>query len=245
MWQQGQAAEGAKWQMLNIARANYERSGDNTSLKDFADQYPDDSAGLWALLYSADAEIRSGLSDLGTDREKGFDKVKKAQDLYKQIVDSTGNKSPMLKRRSIFGLAYAYESNGDFDKAKDLYQTLVDSGDSNPLFGEADRGLKRVTNPELAAFFEKFKAFVPATDEEAPGESLPQRPDITFPADTEQPNTGGGDFGEGGEDSEVPETAAESTEEAEAPAEAGKAEQADTEAEQAASDDAGSDESGE
>ena len=212
LWNQGQAAEAAKWQMLNIANGNYRRSLDNTSLTDFADQYPDDPAGLWALLYSADAEMRAGLAELGNDRDAGFAKIQKAQGFYKKIVDSNAKKTPLLNRRSTFGLAYAYESNGDFDDAEALYQSIVDSGE-NPLLEEATRGLARVNKDSpYRNFLVKFKEFVPATAEEAPGARLPKRPDISFPTPAEQPNSGGGDFDGGNSEETSAQTPEENSE---------------------------------
>lgn len=197
VWQKGKEGEAAKYQGLSIAYGNYARSQDNTSLKEFADQNPDDPAGLWALLFAADAEMREGLGQLANDRDAGFAKISKAKDFYQQIVDSNTKKSPMFQRRSVYALAYACESNGDFDAAKDLYSQIVESGEENPLFAEAERGLNRVTSPDMIAFFKNFKEFVPAADEEAPGAALPQRPDISLP-DVDQPDSGGGDFGEAG-----------------------------------------------
>ncbi len=194
-WQQAQAREAAKWQTLAIAQGNYLRTLDNTSLTDFADQYPDDKAGLWALLYAADAEMRAGLSDFTTDRKAGFDKIKKAQNYYQRIVDSPVAKSTMLQRRSLFGLAYAYESSGDFDQARDLYQQIVELGDETPFADAAARGLKRSTDPQFAALFQTFRDYEDAP-ETAPGVRLPQRPDISFPQpNPRQPDIGGGEFG--------------------------------------------------
>lgn len=195
VWDQGKKAEAAAWQALNIGKNNLDQSGDNNSLLDFADQNPDHLAGLWALLYSADAEVRAGLAELGNDRDAGFAKIKKAQDFYKKIVDSSASKTPMLQRRSTYGLAYAYESHGDFDQAQPIYQSLVDAGEENPLFKVASVGLKRVQNEDMKTFFASFKAYVPVSAEEAPGARLPKRPDISFPTMSEQPNSGGGEFG--------------------------------------------------
>lgn len=195
LWDQGNQTEAATWQMLNIGKNNLDRTDDNNSLLDFANQYPDHPAGLWALLYTADSEMRGGLSELGNDREAGFEKIKKAQGLYKQIVDSSTKKTPLLQRRSSYGLAYAYESSGDFEQAEPLYQSLVDAGEDNPLFKVANEGLTRVQSDDMKSFFAKFQEFVPATAEEAPGARLPKRPDISFPSAAAQPNSGGGEFG--------------------------------------------------
>ncbi len=192
LFQLSQQAEAGKWQSLNEARVQYRNTGDNSLLVDFADQYPDDTAGLWGLLFAADAEMRSGLSDFSSDRKSGFDKITKAQDFYQRIVDSSATKTTELQRRSVYGLAYAFESNGEFDKAAGFYQQLVDAGEDNPFLKDAKRGLARSTSPEFAAVFDKFREF--EIDETAPGLKLPRRPDISFPELGAQPNTGGGEF---------------------------------------------------
>ena len=100
----------------------------------------------------------------------------------------------MLQRRSLFGLAYAYESSGDFDLAEELYQQIVDLGEETPFAEVAARGLECSTNPQFAALFQKFRDFE-GDPESAPGLRLPQRPDISFPDLSAQPDAGGGDFG--------------------------------------------------
>ncbi|MEM9412260.1 MAG: hypothetical protein AAGA30_14185, partial [Planctomycetota bacterium] len=169
---------------------------------EFADQYPDDKAGLWGLLYAADAEMRTGLGDLATDREAGFDKIQKAQKFYQTVVDSKVSKSTMLQRRSVFGLAYASESLGEFEKATELYDQIIAASESdnnaktkNPFYAEAKRARERTTDQDFAKLYEQFKSFeIAAADDAAPGMDLPKRPDIGFPSDDEQPDSGGGDF---------------------------------------------------
>lgn len=188
---QAQAMEAIKWQDLNVAVLNYKNNQDNTSLELIADQYPDDTPGMWALLYAADADVRSGLSDFLTDRTAGKDKIEKAQGYYQKILDSSVNKSTMLIQRTTFGLAYANESLGQFNEAQELYDQLAKIDDC-PFAADAKRGSARCQNPELVKLYNKFVEYVPPTEEEAPGVDLPERPDISFPElDNMQPESGG------------------------------------------------------
>ena len=180
LWDQSRQAEGDKWQQLSYAQHNYRRSMNNTPLIDFADQFPDDPAGMWALLFAADAEMRSGLADFSSDRKAGFDKIGKAIESYRRIVDSTVSKSTMLQRRSLFGLAYALESNGDFDEATKIYEQLAEFGDETPFAETVKRALERTTNEKFAKLFQDFRNYEDMP-EEAPGMTLPPRPDISFP----------------------------------------------------------------
>ncbi len=194
LMEQTRAAEASKWRDVSIAFQNYRNTTNNESLKQLAEELPDDKAGMWSLIYAADAEVRSGLNDFLTDRNSGFDKLKKAQGFYQQILDSKADVSPMLQRRATLGLAYAYESSGDFNNAEKYYQQIVDLGEESPFYEGAKRGVERSTDSELIKLFDKFRNYEPPIEEEAPGEGLPQRPDISFPEGNEQPDSGGGDF---------------------------------------------------
>jgi tetratricopeptide (TPR) repeat protein len=194
LWQQAQSAEADKWQRLSIAQTTYRFSEDNSNLAELAEQFPDAPVGLWAMLYSADADMRTGLSNFGSDKKAGFDKIAKAEASYRKIVDSTAEKSTELQRRSLFGLAYALESGGKFVDAAEAYRQLVDLGEDNPFYEEAERGLNRCQNPVMVELFEKFREFEPV-EGEAPGDRLPARPDISFPEALAQPDSGGGEFG--------------------------------------------------
>ena len=197
--QQAQAQEAAKWQDLMIAQQNYRNNLNNDSLTRVADQYPDDVPGLWALLYAADAEVRSGLFDFLTDRQAGHDKITKAQRYYQRILDSSAQKSTGLQRRATFGLAYANESNGQFEEAANLYEQLVEI-ENNPFAEPAARGLKRCQDPAMAKLYAKFDSYVSPTAEEAPGMGLPKRPDISFPEVGDLQPDSGGDFNSETED---------------------------------------------
>ena len=213
LWDQSRQQEAEKWQTLSYAQNDYLRSLDNTPLTLFAEQYPDDPAGLWALLFAADAEIRAGLADFGTDRKAGFDKIENSIGYYRKIVDSNAAKSTMLQRRSLFGLAYALESNGQFEEATELYRKLEELGDETPFADSVKRALERTTNNQFAELFQKFRDYEDVPDE-APGMKLPQRPDISFPElGADQPDGGGGEFAVGDES-----TAGEESSENEQPA---------------------------
>ena len=194
LWDRARQAEAEKWQTLSYAQTSYLRSMDNTPLLDFSDQYPDDPAGMWALLFAADGEMRSGLSEFSMDRKAGFDKIGKAVGYYRRIVDSPASKSTMLQRRSKYGLAYALESNGDFAEATELYKELEALGDETPFAESVKRAIERTNNPKFAELFQQFRKYEDVPDE-APGMKLPQRPDIGFPGlGSEQPDSGGGTF---------------------------------------------------
>lgn len=185
------------WNAFNMAVSQTRMTGDTRMLTVVANEYPENTAGLWALQLAADFELRSGISQFGEDeivRKEAMDKVLKARDMYQRIVDSTIDKTPMLRRRSLFGLAYASESMGEFKAAKNYYQELVDDGGDSPFLDAAKRGEVRTSNPEYLALFNKFKVWKD-TPGDAPGPVLPPRPDIGFPpSDSTSNELGGGAF---------------------------------------------------
>ncbi len=185
------------WRVLNRSVSQTRLVGDARSLELVAEDFPEEPAGLWALQLAADFEMRTGILQYSGDeqeRKEGMDKVRKAKKLYLQIVESGVEKSTMLQRRSLFGLAYAAESLGEFDEANKYYLQLLEQAGDSPFKEAAQRGLERTSQPEFAKLFEQFVNYVPPESDEAPGPSLPERPDISFP---ELP--GGGDFQPDGE----------------------------------------------
>ncbi|MCH2182156.1 MAG: hypothetical protein MK108_09140 [Mariniblastus sp.] len=185
------------WNDFNMAVSQTRLSGDTRVLTAVADAYPENMAGMWALQLAADFELRSGISQFGTDeisRKEGLDKVRKALVMYQRIVDSPIEKSAMLQRRSLYGLAYASETVGDFDNAKNHYQSLIVDGSESPFLDAAKRGEVRTSDPEYLALFDKFRDWKD-TPGDAPGPVLPPRPDIGFPSgDSTGTNFGGGAF---------------------------------------------------
>ncbi len=189
--------EAAKWQDLSTSIWNSENTNDISDLTYFAQEYPNDTAGLWALQLAADYELRSGIRQFTDDRKAGLDKVKKAVGLYQQVVDSNAKKTTMLQRRSVFGLAYAAESSGDFETARKYYQQIVDEGEKGPFFEAANRGRQRSTSDAYVAIFNKFRDWEDASGI-APGPVLPSRPNINFPDIDDLSPGSGGEFGAAG-----------------------------------------------
>ncbi len=182
------------WNMFNVAVSQTRMTGDTRALTQVADEYPENTAGLWALQLAADFELRTAISQFGeeeTVRKQAFEKVDKARNMYQRIVDSTVEKTPMLNRRSLYGLAYANETVGEFKTAKNHYQTLADSGGDSPFLAAAKRGVTRTSDPEYVAMFDKFRNWQD-TPGDAPGPVLPTRPDIGFPEANTTPAEGGG-----------------------------------------------------
>jgi tetratricopeptide (TPR) repeat protein len=181
-----------QWRSLSTAVTQSELSGDISSLKEMGTEYGDLVAGNWANQFAGDFEMRRGLGMMNYDRSGGLKMVESAEETFRKIVDAPdAAKTTMLQRRSLFSLAYASESLGKFDVAKELYQKLIDEAGDSAFIDVAKRGVNRCSNPEFADLYKAFLDFNDVAGE-APGALMPDRPSID-PMDI--PDFGGGDFG--------------------------------------------------
>ncbi len=197
------------WQELTLAQAGFANSGNVDRLTQVASTHPDTPAAMWALQSAGDYQLRQGIYQLREDREAGFALIKKSKESFQQVLDAPASaKSSNIQQASIFSMAYASESLGQFDEAAKYYTQLIEEAPNSHFAGAAKRGAARSTNPEFAAAFEKFKSFEEIGD--APGPNVPDRPKIDFPEfemPTDEPKTG-----EESADSSEPETELEKPE---------------------------------
>jgi hypothetical protein len=194
--QANEASKEAEWRQLNVSISEMDASGNSNVLKQVAEEFPEGKAGMWALQIAGDYDLRTGIRQLSYDRDGGLKLVEKAKESFQGIVDAPATaKSTMLQRRSIFSLAYANESLGNFDSAKTLYQQIVDEAPDTVFAEAAARGAVRCTNPQFVALYEKFKTYEDLLGD-APGPAMTAPPDISFPEiDGEASTGGGGEFG--------------------------------------------------
>ncbi len=177
-----------EWRDLANSSAIALRSGDISNLKAVANSYPDSKAGLWALQMAGDQQLRMGIEQLSSDRDGGIQLIKKSKENFQSIVDSPQTlKTTMLDRRSHFSLAYAHESLGEFADAKKIYDKLVEQAPDSAFADPARRGSKRSSNEKYALLYEKFVNFEEDVLGDAPGPSIPDRPNISFDANDLEP----------------------------------------------------------
>ena len=175
-----QNSASAPWQELTTAQSEFALTGNVDRLTQVASVYPDSSAAMVALQSAGDFQLRQGIDELQRDRDKGFGLIEKSKESYQQIVDAPASaKSSAIQQSSVFSMAYASESLGQFDEAAKYYTQLIEDAPKSHFAAAAKRGVARSTNPEFAAAFKKFKEYEPLGD--APGPSVPTRPEIDFP----------------------------------------------------------------
>jgi tetratricopeptide (TPR) repeat protein len=180
------AAEG-EWMTFNQQLSLMSLTGNTSGIKEISEEFPNGSAGLWGLMLAGHFELDQGLRKLGGDRKEGFREIEKAKTTLKKVVDAPADqKSALLQIRSTYCLAYTYESLGEFESAKNLYQELVDQVPDSAFGKAAKRGLKRCTDPSFAKVFEKFRGWEDPFAV-APGTPTTQKQDISFPELPESP----------------------------------------------------------
>ena len=151
------------------------------SLKQMKEDYPNEVETNWAMLFAGDYELNRGLSQYASDREGAMKLIKRAKESFQSVVDSPSSaKTTMQERRSLFSLAYAHESLGEFSEAKTLYQRVLDESPDSIFASSAKSGLERSGNPDFEKLYREFASFKPAMDE-APGVAVPDAPVIDFP----------------------------------------------------------------
>jgi tetratricopeptide (TPR) repeat protein len=181
MIQTRQSVAEGEWLSFNAQVTNLELTGNTSGMKELAEDYPDGKAGLWGLQLAGNFELRQGLQKLGSKRSEGLKEIEKARNTLKRVVDAPADKkSTLLQVRSTYSLAYAYESLGDFDNAKSLYQKLVDQAPDSGFGQAAERGLKRCSDPAFAEIYERFQKWEDPFAI-APDAPTAQKPDISFP----------------------------------------------------------------
>lgn len=196
----------SQWNQLNLSLTNYLNDQKTDHLTDMAADLPGTEASLWALQIAGDQELNSGMSKMtnpanfpGEDsdnlRSTALRHINNAKKNYTQILESQIHRPEMLEIRTVFSLARACESLGEWDNAIKYYSQLVESYPESDFADFAKRGIARVSNPDFVKFYEDFRS---SKVGEAPGITLPedQEPNIDFPEI-------GSDEGQGSEEPEI------------------------------------------
>jgi cell division septation protein DedD len=178
-----------EWRALAQASSMSYVSGDFNALEIVSTEFADTKAGLWALQMSADNRLQNGVSQMMIDKVAAQQLLEKARDDFQTIVDAPqANKTSMLHRRSLFSLAYCFETMGNLAEANKNYDKLIAEAGDSAFANLALQGFERTADERYAAIFEKFKNYEEIEIGEAPGPELPSRPLIELPPELEAPN---------------------------------------------------------
>lgn len=135
-------------------------------LMEAAEAARDSKAGTVAVLNAGAVELNSGLEKLLKDKVKAKEEINSAIEKLKQARDSKFSEG-LMKDQATYSLAFAYESLGQFEEAKPLYEELV-ANEESQFHSLAQLGASRCDNPETLALFDAFSKWEPAAAGSAP-----------------------------------------------------------------------------
>ena len=170
------AGQSGRWQEFSQSQFIDSRTGDTQNLDSVAESYGDTNVGIMSSLLSGDIQLKTGLRQLGTDREKGILAIQKAKLSFQAVVDAKDSiKTPLINQRAQYCLAYAHESLGKMDEAKKLYEEFSKANPDAPLADSARRGIERCGEDKYADLYHTFTNYEEEVIGDAPGPSIPEK----------------------------------------------------------------------
>ncbi len=151
-------------------------SGDSPDrLRSVAEDHAGTLPGLWAMQREADLELARGIRALYTNRGEATEALAAARKLY-ELVDKGALGQPDLRQAALFGLAQAYEAEGDVEKAKDNFDRAAKAASESALAKQAKARLERLEQDDVSEFLAWFDRQTPqprAADGGFPGGGFP------------------------------------------------------------------------
>ena len=169
-----QAAQREKDAWPEYFRATTGTAVDLEALSRIADDHPGTQAEQWSTVSWADARLQSGVDGLVIDRAQSTKNLQSAVDAYRRLQQA--NVSELIHQRATLGLARAYESLGELDKARKEYRQVTGA-----FQAFAQQRAKELELGEAKEFYDWFASAERATPSL---DSLPgnpgQRPDFSL-----------------------------------------------------------------
>ena len=162
-------------------------AGDADAFADIAEKYDGSVAGAWALQTAGNGYLENGLQTLYVNKADGEALIQKAIDEFSKLESQS---DPVLRSKALLGLAQAYESLGEIDKAAGYYDRVAKSTTQPRLISKANERIAFLNSQPGKEFYAWFKSYAPK-----PGAAItlpenflnpPTTPDIEFsvPGDT-------------------------------------------------------------
>lgn len=133
---------------------------DPESFKRVSQDFADTTPGQWAQMAQADHNLGAGIEAMFIDRDEAAGFLEAATENYKTVI--AGAKDPLLKTRANWGLAKAYEAQGDLDKAITTYEIVASNASSEALAKEANERIRLLGTDDLRDFYEWFRENQPS-----------------------------------------------------------------------------------
>jgi len=146
-------------------------SGSVPALVSTAEEARGSLVGVVAMQNAAVVELNGGLEKMIRDRDRGKQEIRSAIEKFQQVLDSP-QATDMLRQQAQYGMAFAREAVGEFDRALEFYRILAEDDDS-PYQRLARDGQRRCQDDQIKEFFTAFSNWQPATEDSAPGDLLP------------------------------------------------------------------------
>jgi tetratricopeptide (TPR) repeat protein len=103
-----------------------------------------------ARFLEARRRLYEGTKDLGANKGRATEDLRRAADLYGKLAEEGGDR-PLLHQEALLGCARAYESLGEYDRAKGFYEQLANKYPDTARGESAKKALERLNNPSNAA----------------------------------------------------------------------------------------------
>jgi len=104
-------------------------------------------------------QLHEGLRELGSARDRARENIGKATGAYEKLIEEARD-IPLLQQEALLGAAKGYESVGDFDRARALYDRLARDHPGSTPGVQAQEDIRRLSDDahlkelqELAAQF--------------------------------------------------------------------------------------------
>jgi hypothetical protein len=146
-------AEAGLWGNYFVAARKLNQD-DPSQLQKIVEDVPSSSVAAWARLRLGDYYLARGINLLFSDRGLARQELGKAVDTYLALAIAS-NDDPLMRERATWGLAKAYESQNNLDKARDRYRELTDSKSYGPQARARLTDLDRSSTKQFYDWFAK------------------------------------------------------------------------------------------
>jgi hypothetical protein len=141
------------------------------ALAETARRYPGTEASQWAILHAANEYYALAMADLPNNRDVAISNVKRALELYNQIVKEA-RKESFQARAALLGKARCLEARNELAAAIEQYELVAKNWPGSPEALGATQLAEALKKPEAAAFYKDLFAYSP------PKMTLPSPPNM-------------------------------------------------------------------